>query len=168
MEKAALSCPSRGAGRHMRILFTKLNKKMKFKKIMLGTVVLAILLAVGVVATASAYQGDYSKPGPNYSSERHAAMEEAMENTDYQAWSELMSGRGRVTEVITEENFAKFVEAHQLAQAGDRDGADEIRKELGLRTRDGSRMGVGYGQRKSMGAGGRGMNNGDCACNIVK
>lgn len=98
------------------------------------------------VSSAMAYQGDYSEKGPEYSPERHVAMTEAMENNDYQAWSELMAGRGRITQVINEENFAQFAEAHRLGEAGDIAGADAIRQELGIRTSNGERVGTGLGR----------------------
>jgi len=93
---------------------------------------------------AEAYQGDPSIQGPSYTAERHEAMTQAFENNDYNAWKELMSGKGRVTQVITEENFARFAEAHQLAQEGKLDEAKAIRQELGLGL--GNRNGDGSGQ----------------------
>ncbi len=137
---------------------------MKYnKKAMLGIGTLAVLLTtVGVASGVSAYQGDYTKKGPAYSTERHEAMTKTFENKDYNAWKELMADRGRVTEVINEDNFAKFVEARNLANEGKHDEADAIRKELGLRTRDGARMGSGHGKgsRQSGGQKGRGANKG--------
>ena len=119
-----------------------MNKSTKI----IGGTFAVIMVATLAVSSAMAYQGDYSKKGPAYSPERHTAMKEAMENNDYEAWVGLMNGRGRVMQVINEENFAKFAEARRLAHSGDLDGADEIRKELGLRTRDGKKVGAGYGK----------------------
>lgn len=68
---------------------------------------------------------------------RHDAMEKALENNDYAAWAELMAGRGRVTELITEQNFSKFVQMHDLMEAGKYDEASVIRQELGLGLRGG-------------------------------
>ena len=135
---------------------------MGSKRFYLGMAVAALVLTAGV-ASVSAYQGDYTQKGPNYSPERHEAMEEAFEGNDYAAWQELMAGRGRVTQVVNENNFAKFAEAHQLAQAGQLEEADAIRAELGLKTRDGERMGAGFhgGQGKGMGSGQR-RGNGAC------
>jgi hypothetical protein len=113
------------------------------------TAILVLSLAVVVIgsfafSSAMAYQGNYSESGPNCSPDRHEAMMQAMDNNDYQAWNELMAGRGRVSQVVKADNFARFAEAHRLAQAGDVEGADTIRQELGLRTSDGERMGAGY------------------------
>jgi len=147
---------------------------MKFKKIYASLAVLTLILAAGV-ASVSAYQGDYSKSGPNCTPVRHAAMEAAFDNNGYKAWAEQMTGKGRLTQIINESNFARFAEAHRLGQAGDTAGADAIRAELGLRTSNGEKAGSGYGGgnggQKGQGLGqgnGNGRNfvdnNGDGAC----
>ncbi len=122
---------------------------MNKKSILVG----AAALIIGGLSLSpklvSAYQGDPSVQGPNCTTERHEAMEQAFESNDYNAWKELMSGRGRVTQVVTEENFARFAEAHKLAQEGKLDEAKAIRQELGLglgsRNGDGSGQGMGRG-----------------------
>lgn len=105
--------------------------------------------------SAFAYRGDPSVKGPNYSEERHQAMTKAFESNDYNAWRELMQGKGRVTQVVNEQNFARFAEAHKLALEGNTEEAKKIREELGLGLRngggyggqgDGQRMGSGYGR----------------------
>ena len=92
-----------------------------------------------------AYRGDPSVKGPNYTAERHEAMEKAFENKDYNAWKTLMAGRGRVTQVINAQNFAKFAQAHELAEQGKTDEANKIRAELGLGLHNGIGMGQGMG-----------------------
>ena len=93
------------------------------------------LLVVGMffsTAIASAYRGDPSKTGPNYSEERHSAMEKAFESGDYDAWYKLMTEDGRhprVVDVITKDNFDKFAQAHET---GDHEKVMELRNELGL------------------------------------
>jgi hypothetical protein len=124
-----------------------------------GTFALGAVIFAGSFMTTDAYRGDYSQKGPQYSEERHQAMTQAFENNDYDAWKAQMDGRGRVTQVITADNFAQFAEAHRLALAGDLDGADAIRAELGLRTRDGQGGGQGYGKGE-----GRGMRGGNMNC----
>lgn len=113
--------------------------------------VLALILGTGVlVATASsalAYRGDHNVQGPNHSSERHNAMEKAFETKNYDAWKNLMQGRGRVTKLINKDNFMKFAEAHELAEQGKFEEARKIRQELRLGMRDGS----GQGRRMGMG-----------------
>ncbi|KKR00066.1 MAG: hypothetical protein UU25_C0031G0012 [Microgenomates group bacterium GW2011_GWB1_40_9] len=81
---------------------------------------------------AEAYRGDPSIKGPYYTEERHEAMEKAFETKDYNAWKNLMQGRGRVTQVVNQGNFAKFAQAHELAEAGKQEEAAAIRAELGL------------------------------------
>lgn len=116
---------------------------MKKNKYILGTAAVAIMATAGA-ATVSAYQGDLTQKGPNCTPERHEAMLNAFDNLDYEAWKELMGDRGRVTEVITEENFDLFAEMHELAQMGDLEGANEIREQLGLRGRSGEPVGAGW------------------------
>ena len=130
-------------------------------KILVGSLAV-VMMGAFAVSSALAYQGDYSKQGPDYSPERHTAMEAAMASNDYAAWSELMANRGRVTEVVNAENFLRFAEAHQLAQAGDLDGADEIRSELGVRTRNGEKVGARHGGGQGNAQGEKqGMNKGE-------
>lgn len=116
---------------------------MNTKKLLYGFSALALMAAAGTIVAgqALAYQGDYTKRGPNYTPERHEAMEKAFDNNDYDAWKNLMQGKGRVTQVITKDNFAKFAQAHKLAEQGKTAEADAIRKDLGLRMRDGRGMG---------------------------
>lgn len=105
----------------------------------------ALILSGLIVAPklAEAYHGDPSVKGPNYTEERHEAMEQAFENNDYDAWKELMSGKGRKSQVINKDNFAKFAEAHKLAEEGKMDEARQIRQELGLGLGNGPRNGLG-------------------------
>ena len=125
------------------------------KSIKLGGVFAVVMATAFTFSSAMAYQGDYNKEGPDCSLERHTAMTEAMDNDNYEAWSELMSDRGRVTQVINAENFAQFAEAHRLSEAGDVAGADAIRAELGLRTSNGEKVGAGYGGKQGNAMGDR-------------
>jgi len=128
---------------------------MKNKKLYISLSVLALIAVVSAVisSNALAYQGDATKQGPNYTVERHKAMEKAMADNNYEAWKTLMNGRGRVTQVINKDNFSKFVEAHNLREQGKTAEALAIRQELGL--------GNGNGQGAGRGAG-RGMGHGNC------
>lgn len=116
-------------------------------KILVGSLAVVIMGAFAV-SSAMAYQGDHSKQGPAYSPERHTAMTEAMNNNNYPAWGELMTDRGRITQVINEENFAQFAEARRLGEAGDVAGADAIRQKLGIRTSNGEKVGAQYGEKQ--------------------
>ena len=122
------------------------------RKLVLGLGTLALILGVGGLATsADAYKGDPAIQGPNYSVERHIAMEKAFDTKDFTAWSELMTGKGKVTQIINKDNFAKFAEAHELAENGDKAGAAKIRAELGLGLKDGHGRGQGNGAGRGIG-----------------
>ena len=122
------------------------------KSIKLGGVFAVVMATAFTISSAMAYQGNPTQEGPDCSPERHTAMEEAMENNNYEAWSELMTARGRVAKVINAGNFSQFAEAHKLSQAGDIAGADAIREGLGLRTSGGEKIGAGYkGQGRAEG-----------------
>lgn len=121
---------------------------MNKTSILLGISALVIAGAAIVPHTALAYRGDPTVKGPNYTEERHTAMEEAFENKDFEAWKKLMDGRGKASRAVNAENFGRFAEAHELAEQGKTDEANAIRAELGLGLRNGagSRQGMGYGR----------------------
>ncbi len=115
--------------------------------------VVGLIVSTGIV---SAYRGDYSVQGPNYSEDRHEAMDDAFDTLDYDAWYQLMTADGRmprVVEVVTESNFELFAQAHEAAENGDLELAAELRAELGLNNGMGPRDGTGHG--KGMGQGSR-------------
>lgn len=112
----------------------------------LGLTALVIGGAMIAPQITLAYKGDPSVKGPNYTEARHADMEKAFETKDYAAWKNLMQGRGRVAQVINTDNFAKFAEAHELAEQGKITEAQKIRQELGLGMQNGSGRGMGMGR----------------------
>ena len=63
--------------------------------------------------------------------ETRDAMREVLDNADFEAFKELMGDKPMADE-LTEEVFSKFVEAHQLREAGDHEGARAIKEELGF------------------------------------
>jgi hypothetical protein len=73
-------------------------------------------------------------------------MEKAFASNDYEAWKNLMQGKGRVTQVINKDNFSTFAKAHMLAESGKLDEAAKIRQELGLGLHNGSGKGMGMGR----------------------
>ncbi len=122
---------------------------MNKKSIIVGA---SALLLTGLVLTpglVQAYRGDPAVQGPNYSQDRHTQMTAAFEEKDYNAWKNLMQGRGRVTQVVNANNFDKFVQAHQYALEGNLEEANKIRAELGLGLRNGSGQGQGQGYGKN-------------------
>jgi len=81
---------------------------------------------------ANAYRGDPNVQGPNYTVERRAIMTKAFETNDFGTFKAQMQGKGRVLEMVNEDNFPKFVKMHQLMVEGKTDEANVIRAELGL------------------------------------
>lgn len=104
---------------------------------------LCILGVLALASTAEAYRGNPETPGPNCSPERQQAVEQAFTDNNYPAWQALMAGKGRVTQIVTAENFAQFAHAHALARSGELAEAKHIRQSLGL----------GVGQQKGDRAG---------------
>ena len=131
---------------------------MKTKLITLSVLAVATLGLFAVANTqVFAYQGDYSKVGPNHTEEREDAMEKVMNTNDYEGWKKLMTEDGRTPGVLkkvdTQAEFLKFAEAYKLGKAGKTTEAAAIRAELGL----GNGMGNGQG-----GGRGNGTGNGTC------
>lgn len=132
---------------------------MKTKIVTLSVLALATLGLFAVANTqVLAYQGDYTKVGPNHTEEREEAMEKVMTTNDYEGWKKLMTEDGRTPGVLrkidTKEEFAKFAEAYTLGHAGKTAEANAIRTELGL--------GNGSGNGGGNGSGNRGAGNGTC------
>ncbi|OGD08680.1 hypothetical protein A2397_04680 [Candidatus Amesbacteria bacterium RIFOXYB1_FULL_44_23] len=122
---------------------------MNKKTILFGLTSLVLGGLVFTPKAVEAYRGDPAVQGPNYTQERHQAMEKAFETKDYNSWKNLMQGRGRVTRVVNSDNFAKFAQAHELAEQGKIAEANQIRQELGLGLQNGSGMGMGMGRNQS-------------------
>lgn len=106
------------------------------KKILFPIGVLALITASGVAYAAYAYQGDPMEKMAKFSPQRFERMQKAYENNDYSAWKEMMDGRGKITEIITEQNFSRFAEMHRLMLEKKFDEANKIREELGLRQKN--------------------------------
>lgn len=120
---------------------------MNKKQFLLGITSLATAGVLLIPAAVNAYRGDMSQTGPNHTPDRHQAMTAAFANNDYEAWRELVAGnQGRVAQVITRENFARFAEAHRLMSEGKVEEARQIRAELGLGLQNGQGKGQGMGQ----------------------
>lgn len=114
--------------------------KKNNKIIMSG--LMALVLGLGVSGSALAFRGDFSKNGPNYTPEFEAQITEVMTNKDYQGWKKLIEervGNSKVSEVITQDNFDRFVEAWKLAKEGKIKEANTIRKDLELNAMHGDR-----------------------------
>jgi len=101
------------------------------KKTITLSLATAFTSAAITASLTSAYRGNPNVPGPNYTPERHEAMEEALEKRNFQTWKELHNGRGRISQVIdSQEKFEKMAEAHELMEEGKVDEAHEIMADL--------------------------------------
>jgi hypothetical protein len=124
------------------------GKNMNKTILTLGLTALVIGGLFALPKATNAYRGDPTAKGPNYTEERHSAMEKAFESNDYNAWKNLMNGRGRVTQVINKDNFARFAKIHELVEDGKTDEANKIRTELGLGLQNGSGYRIGMGRSR--------------------
>jgi len=113
---------------------------MNKKKILLSISALAVIGVMSFTAInyAAAQNKPVAKPGQNYTVEQRDALNQAIENNDYNAWKDLTQGKGKVSQIINETNFAKFAEAHKLITT-----AKTIKQELGLKTGHGQHLGCG-------------------------
>jgi len=127
------------------VLVDKTILNMNKKILGLGIATLALGAIVMIPGVSDAYRGDTTVKGPNYTVERHTAMEKALETNDYTTWQKLMEGRGNVTKIVTKDNFAKFAQIHKLTEEGKTAEAQKIRQELGLSTHNGAFRGNGQG-----------------------
>lgn len=113
----------------------------------LGVGLSAVALAGAMsVHQASAFWNGNGQDGtrPNFDPERHEQMEKIMESGDYNAWKTQVGDRP-VANMITEENFSKFVEMWKAREAGDTEKVNQLREELGLPARGQFRQGDGQG-----------------------
>jgi hypothetical protein len=149
-------------------IINKLEKIMTKKSIILGILSLTIAGTAMYALRASAYWGDAMKNGSNYSPERHEQMEKAFEKNDYNAWKNLMNGRGRVSDVINEGNFNRFAEAHKLMEEGKTDEANKIRQEFGLGQGGKNGQDMNNGQKEQNKRGNFVDANGDRKCDRIK
>lgn len=67
-----------------------------------------------------------------FSSEQFEAIKQAIEEKDYDAFVAAQEGNEHILSIVTEDNFDKFIDMHELRQSGDREGARAIAEELGL------------------------------------
>ncbi|MBL7053650.1 hypothetical protein ISS06_00395 [Patescibacteria group bacterium] len=123
---------------------------MSTKKILISISAFALMgIVVGLTTTSfssASYYSDSALRGSDCTPDRHKAMEEAFANNDYNAWLELMTGKGIVKDIVNEENFHLFADMHNLREQGDIEGANEIRAELGLGVGRGMHRGYDQGR----------------------
>ncbi len=110
------------------------------------------ILSLSVMVTA--YRGNFEEKSPYYDEGRCDEMLDAFDENDYEAWRELMALNNRnskVLEVVDEENFHLFVEAHRAGKNGEYEVANELRTELGLNNGIGPKNGEGFGKMNGHG-----------------
>ncbi len=120
-----------------------MNKKIISSILLIATFALGLFF---LVPNVSAYRGDIITQGPNYTEEMHDAMTTAFENIDYATWKELMlekNSNARILDVINEDNFETFAQAHDAMVNGDIETSQKLRTELGLNNDQGPRDGTG-------------------------
>jgi hypothetical protein len=71
---------------------------------------------------------------------RQDAIEAAIKANDYAAWVKAVGENNPITKKITKDNFAKFIEAHNLVEQ-----ARTIFTDLGLKNGEGKGAGMGIG-----------------------
>lgn len=121
---------------------------MKREKAGLFFALMAVaILSLSVVVTA--YRGNFEEKSPYYEEGKCDQMLDAFDEFDYEAWSSLVALHGkhsRVLEVVNEDNFYLFVEAHRAGKSGDYATASVLRAELGLNNGVGPKNGEGFGK----------------------
>ena len=105
-------------------------KKLTHKQ-RITTSLIALTFVLGTALwTVPAFAQDYENKA--HFKETKQAIHEAITNSDYEAFAEIAS-ETPFAESISEETFAKLVEAHALREAGDKEGARAIMEELGIK-----------------------------------
>lgn len=142
-----------------------MKTKMSIKKIALGIMAVVGIGLLAMSPVVSAFQGNPNDHGPNYNADLHDLKVDAFNSQDYAVWKDLMEqsgAQGRVLDVVNEDNFNTFVEAHNAVLSGDIELANELRSELGLNNGDGPHDGTGFkGQGMEVGQGHGRMGAGD-------
>lgn len=102
---------------------------MNKKTLMVGIASFALggLLFVGFTG-AKAYQGVQGTKASTLTQEQKTAADQAITNSDYQAWKTAMGTRP-ITQKVNEGNFAQYVQAQNLIKEG-KEKMDEAQKIL--------------------------------------
>jgi len=91
----------------------------------------ALVLGLGSVAVGSALVTQAGERFGMGGLGSHEAVESAMEAGDYNAWKEALGDRP-MADQVTQEDFTKMQEAHELREEGKYEEARQIREELGF------------------------------------
>lgn len=93
--------------------------------------------------------------------ESREALREAVENDDYDAFLTAITDTPLADAIDSESDFETFKEAHELRQAGDHEGAQELMAELGIEKPEGRGDRGGHGPRGQ----GKGLKGGQADTN---
>lgn len=103
---------------------------MNKKKTIILAVAGAVITTAIVAGTASAF-GTKSSIAKKFFSDKRGDIQQAIEQGDYSAWQEAVADRFDA-DLITEENFNKFVELYRLKKEGKYDEAKKIYDDMDL------------------------------------
>lgn len=108
-----------------------MNKQQLFTAAIATTILTSgfALLATNAAEPTNA-QGE--RPSREEMKAHHDAVKAAIEANDYTAWVEAMSEHPKADEFVNEETFAVMVQAHELAQSGEKEAAKELLEENGI------------------------------------
>ena len=102
---------------------------MRKKLFKIGIAVAGLVVTTAVVAGATYAHNNVG--GGKAFNQKNMEIIGLIESDDFDAWKEMMNNKGIDESLITEDNFAKMKESHDLMQNGDKDAAMEIKNELG-------------------------------------
>ncbi len=99
-----------------------------------------LIISAGLSSTALAYM---SEPGNSINETVHEQLINAINNRDYNEWLRIreennLPTRGRIFQVINEDNFDTFAKMHDAMTSGNTELANQYRAELGLGLRNGN------------------------------
>jgi hypothetical protein len=100
----------------------------------------ALLASAGVTKETMQHIREVAK-------EAKQAVHAAVEANDYEAFVVAVADSPLADIIVTESDFEQFVEAHELRESGDRDGAKELLTELGVDT---EKHGKRYGGKRTI------------------
>lgn len=129
-------------------------QKQKTNKLAIALTAVALALTLGIVSSYAMQGEDPNTTNENLrlkfnqdhdsfknhfkgkgmkkrSPEHMQAMQEVINNKDYNTFSELVKDKP-IAEKITQENFDKFIQMHELMKQGDFEEAKKIHEELGI------------------------------------
>jgi hypothetical protein len=121
---------------------------MKSKNVIGVAMIAMFVLSAGVFAYQG-YNGQQNFQNIDITEDVKNQIHDALNTRDYDAWVQLREETnaplGRVSEIVTEENFDKFAEMHEAKLSGDFEKVWELKEEFGIE-RMGKGKGIGNGR----------------------